>query len=228
MEIIAHIRSDFPDRFGIPRQAGQAPSARAVIELLPPYDRPEAVRGLGDCSHVWVLFLCHKAEGWKPTVRPPRLGGNRRVGVFASRSPFRPNPIGLSAVRLEGIDLADGVRLHVSGGDFLDGTPVLDIKPYLPWADALADATGGIGAEAPTNRLPVHFDETCKRALDGLPEGSRLRALIEESLSLDPRPAYHDEAAREYAMRIAGVDVRWRLSGETIEVIGLATESGRR
>lgn len=219
MEAIADLKTVFTDKFGIPRQSGQVPEARGEVILRPEYARPEAVRGLVECSHIWLVFECHRAEGWRPTVRPPRLGGNRRVGVFASRSPFRPNPIGLSVVRLEGVDTTGGVRLHVSGVDILDGTPILDIKPYLPWVDAVPDATG-FAAQAPL-RLPVRFSDAAARELAAMPSAERRRALIESVLALDPRPAYHSDADRIYVNELDGLRVRWRVEQETVTVISV-------
>lgn len=221
MEVIADLYSVFPEKFGIPRQSGQAPEARAEVVLRPPFARPEAVRGLEDCSHIWLLFLCHQAEGWRPTVRPPRLGGNTRVGVFASRSPFRPNAIGLSAVRLDSIEQHKGVRLNVSGVDIVDGTPILDIKPYLPWADAIPSARGGMAAEAPP-RLAIRFSDAAQAQLARREDGQHLSRLIEQVLSLDPRPAYHANPEREYINSLAGVSVRWRVDGDAVTVIAIS------
>jgi tRNA (adenine37-N6)-methyltransferase len=220
MEPIADLYSVFPEKFGIPRQSGQAPDARAEVVLRPPFARPEAVRGLEDCSHIWLLFLCHQAEGWRPTVRPPRLGGNARVGVFASRSPFRPNPIGLSVVRLDGVNQEDGVRLQVSGVDMVDGTPILDIKPYLPWADSVPEATGGIAA-SPPDRIPIRFSQAAERCLGSRDDGDTLRRLIEQVLSLDPRPAYHGDPDREYINSLSGLSVRWRVDADGVEVVAV-------
>ncbi|MDQ2069795.1 tRNA (N6-threonylcarbamoyladenosine(37)-N6)-methyltransferase TrmO [Natronospira bacteriovora] len=220
MEPIADLYSVFPEKFGIPRQSGQAPDARAEVVLRPPFARAEAVRGLEQCSHIWLLFLCHQAEGWRPTVRPPRLGGNSRLGVFASRSPFRPNPIGLSVVRLDGLSCEQGVRLQVSGVDMVDGTPVLDIKPYLPWADAVPEASGGIAARPP-ERLPIRFTEAASRALAQRPDGGRTRRLIEQILALDPRPAYHDDPTRVYVNALADCSVRWCVDEGEVKVIEL-------
>lgn len=216
MEAIADLKSVFSDKFGIPRQSGQVEEARGEVILRPAYARAEAVRGLDDCSHIWLLFECHRADGWRPTVRPPRLGGNRRIGVFASRSPFRPNPIGLSVVRLEGVDVTNGVRLHVSGVDILDGTPILDIKPYLPWADAIPEATG-FAVDAPSS-LPVRMSDEALSALEQCDPSGERRRLIEKLLALDPRPAYHSDAGRTYASEVDGLTVRWRVIDGVVEV----------
>lgn len=217
MEAIADLKSVFTDKFGIPRQSGQVPEARGEVILRPPYARAEAVRGLADCSHIWLLFECHRAEGWRPTVRPPRLGGNRRIGVFASRSPFRPNPIGLSVVRLDAVDVSDGVRLRVSGVDMLDGTPILDIKPYLTWADAIPEATG-FAVEAPPS-LPVRFADEALSIIEGLDNAGERRRLIESLLALDPRPAYHNDPGRTYASEADSLTVRWRVVDNVVEVL---------
>jgi tRNA (adenine37-N6)-methyltransferase len=222
---IGIIHSCFKEKFGIPRQSGLVTAATATLELLSPYDCPEALEELQGFSHVWLVFVFHQAmrEDWKPTVRPPRLGGNRRIGVFASRSPFRPNPIGLSAVKLEGIQCSNGrCTLEISGADLLDGTPVLDIKPYLPYADALPDAQGGFAARAPVNEMLVLFAESaaeqCARWQQD--EFPGLRQLIEQTLQADPRPAYsgNEAGGREYGVRLYDLDVRWRVRGRQIEV----------
>ena len=167
---IGVIHSCFKEKFGIPRQPGLVPAARAVLELLPPYNRAEAVRGLEGFSHIWVSFVFHACldAPWKPTVRPPRLGGNRRLGVFATRSTHRPNPIGLSAVELERIETGPGrVLLHLKGADLMDGTPVLDIKPYLPYSDVIPGATGGFAAEAPARSVRGEFQPARAGSLRG-------------------------------------------------------------
>ena len=218
MRPIGVIRSCFPDKFGIPRQPGLVPEAEARLELLPPYNRVEAVRGLEDCSHVWILFLFHHClrGDWRPTVRPPRLGGARRIGVFASRAPFRPNPIGLSAVALLGIDSSGGVALRLGGVDLADGTPVLDIKPYLPYADSLPEARAGVGEAEPAD-LELDFAPQPEALLAALPgtEGRRLRSLISGLLRQDPRPAHQstDLPGRGFGMRLEGLNIRWESRG---------------
>jgi tRNA-Thr(GGU) m(6)t(6)A37 methyltransferase TsaA len=225
---IGEIHSCFKEKFGIPRQAGLASEATATLELFPPYDSEEALAELAGFSHIWLLFVFHQAlrEDWCPTVRPPRLGGNRRIGVFASRAPFRPNPIGLSAVRLEGIDCQDGrCRLQLRGADLVEGTPVLDIKPYLPYADALPEAVAGYAAEAPAARFEVEFSETaaaqCARY-----EQTRfpaLRQLITQVLQTDPRPAYRTSQGDEqcYGMRLYDFDLQWCVEGDRCRVLAL-------
>ncbi len=220
---IGVIRSCFREKFGIPRQPGLVSEARATLELLPPYNPPEAVRGLEGFSHLWLIFVFHEipAGRWQPTVRPPRLGGNQRLGVFATRSPFRPNPIGLSAVRLERIEIAQGrVVLHLAGADLLDGTPVLDIKPYVPYADGIPDATGGFAPSAPEATLAVEFSPSAAAFCAAWPEGD-LRTLITQILRQDPRPAYEREstAPQRYGMKLYDFDLRWEMRGDTAEVI---------
>jgi len=233
-QVIGNIRSCFKEKFGIPRQPGLATEARATLELLPPYDRPEALTGLEGFSHLWVVFVFHQSlrDDWRPTVRPPRLGGNRRVGVFASRSPFRPNPIGLSVVALEDVESDDrGCRLQLRGADLLDGTPVLDIKPYLPYCDALPDASAGFAPVPPTAACVVEFspraaEQCAAREAAGTPG---LRKLIEQLLELDPRPAYrsrpsqHEDAdsPRRFGMRLYDFDLRWQVEDGRVRVIEL-------
>ncbi|MFG6138584.1 tRNA (N6-threonylcarbamoyladenosine(37)-N6)-methyltransferase TrmO [Halomonas sp. B23F22_10] len=216
---IGRIESDYPDKFGIPRQPGLADAARASLVLTPPHDDPLAVRGLEAFSHLWVTFVFHLSpERWTPLVRPPRLGGNAKVGVFASRSTHRPNRLGLSLVELEGIDVENGVRLRLRGADLVDGTPVLDIKPYLPWAESRPEARAGFAPEAPT-ALPVRLTPMAEAALAARPDGASLLALIQQVLAQDPRPAYRKGAEeRIYGVRLRDVDVRFRaLAGETGE-----------
>lgn len=224
---IGRIRSCFPQKFGIPRQPGLVPQARAVLELFAPYGRAEALAGLEAFSHLWVVFVfhAHLDRPWHPTVRPPRLGGNRRIGLFASRSAFRPNPIGISAVRLDGIRQAgERAEIDIGGGDFLDGTPVLDIKPYLPYADAIAQAAGGFAAAAPP-LLPVDFapqaEAACRESGD-----DRLKELISGVLANDPRPAYDDRADDNavYGMRICESEVKWRVRQGRVTVLSVAPE----
>ncbi|MCK2184756.1 tRNA (N6-threonylcarbamoyladenosine(37)-N6)-methyltransferase TrmO [Halomonas getboli] len=209
---IGRIESDYPDKFGIPRQPGLADAARASLVLTPPHDDPLTVRGLDAFSHLWVTFVFHLSpERWTPLVRPPRLGGNAKVGVFASRSTHRPNRLGLSLVELEGIDTeGGGVRLRLRGADLVDGTPVLDIKPYLPWAESRPEARAGFAPEAPT-ALPVRLNPLAEAALAARPDGASLRALIHQVLAQDPRPAYRKGAEeRIYGVRLRDVDVRFR------------------
>lgn len=231
---IGVIHSCFKEKFGIPRQPGLATEARATLELEAPYNRSEALDGLDGFSHIWVIFVFHEAmqNGWRPTVRPPRLGGNKRIGVFASRSPFRPNPVGLSVVELERIEYDNGrCLLHLRGADLLDGTPVLDIKPYLPYVDALPEAAGGYAAEAPSLKVVITFskfaEEQCeKRERAGTPG---LRKLIEQILSQDPRPAYYTNSGREgdqrFGMRLYDFDLQWQVDSGQVTVLELQTIS---
>lgn len=219
MEItpIAHIRSDFKEKFGIPRQSGLVESLRAEVVFEPPYRIAEAVRGLEGFSHIWLIWEFSKARpaGWSPTVRPPRLGGNRRLGVFATRSPFRPNALGLSAVRLERVERHPhlGPVLHIAGSDLLDGTPVYDIKPYLPYADARPEASGGFTDQAERRRLTVDCPPDL---LTKVPPEKR-EALL-DVLAEDPRPSYQSDPDRVYGMAFFDVNVRFTVLGETLTV----------
>ncbi|MBR4554630.1 MAG: tRNA (N6-threonylcarbamoyladenosine(37)-N6)-methyltransferase TrmO [Ruminococcus sp.] len=214
---VAVIHNDFKEKFGIPRQSGRAPSARAKIVFLPKYRSAEALRGIEGFSHLWLLFdfsMAHREE-WSPTVRPPRLGGNTRVGVFASRSPFRPNHIGLSCVKLEEVchSTGEGTYLIVSGADLLDGTPILDIKPYLPASDCVPEAAGGYADGFVSHRLEVVFPE---ELLALIPEDKR--AALTECLADDPRPSYQHDPERLYSMRYGDHDIRFRIDGEKLVV----------
>ena len=217
MEPIAHIRSDFATKFGVPRQAGLVEELRAAVVFEPPYRVPEALRGIEGFSHLWLIWEFSQArrEGWSPTVRPPRLGGNQRVGVFATRSPFRPNPIGLSCVGLVGVELdtAQGPLLHVSGADLVDGTPILDIKPYLPYADCRPGAAGGFAGAAPAEALAVDFPPVL---LDRVPAGRRTALL--GVLAQDPRPPYQEDPRRVYGFGFAGLEVRFTVRDGVLTV----------
>ncbi len=213
---LGYIESCFKEKFGIPRQPGLVQAARASLRLLPPFDRAEAVRGLDGFSHVWLIFGFHGTAdgGWRPTVRPPRLGGNQRLGVFATRSTFRPNPLGLSVVRLAGIDTSHGVRLEFSGADLLDGTPIYDIKPYLPYADAITDACGGFAPDEPAIAVDIVFTPEAERHLEQASRARpQIRALVEEMLRYDPRPAYFGSSDRrkDFGVRLYEFDVKWRI-----------------
>ena len=214
MEItpIAYIHSDLKEKFGIPRQSGLVESLRAEVVFAPAYRVTEAVRGLEDFSHIWLIweFSQTRRETWSPTVRPPRLGGNRRVGVFATRSPFRPNSLGLSAVRLERVepDTPQGPVLHVSGADLLDGTPIYDVKPYIPYADAIPGASGGFTDRVDRALLAV---ECPPEMLERVPPEKREALLA--LLAQDPRPSYQDDPGRVYGMAFAEVQVRFTASG---------------
>ena len=220
MTPIAHIHSDFAEKFGVPRQSGLVEELEADIVFEPAYQNPDALRGLEDFSHIWLIWVFDRAirDTWSPTVRPPRLGGNTRMGVFATRSPFRPNPIGLSAVKLENIVLQspEGPLLRVSGADLLHGTPILDIKPYLPYADCIPQATGGFAGTKPEPRLEV---SAAREVLQGLPAGKW--KTLREVLALDPRPSYQDDPERIYGFAFAGRNVRFRVNGSTLEVLSI-------
>ncbi len=214
---IAVIRSPFREKFATPRQSGLTPSIKAQIEFLPEFNSVESVRGLDGFSHIWLLFAFHQHldQGWNPTVRPPRLGGNRRIGVFASRSPFRPNPIGLSAVKLLHIDSRAGVlTLEVQGADLIDGTPIIDIKPYIPYADSIRDALGGFAASEPQTALEIHFTDAALHKLRNFSgQTPELETLIRETLSLDPRPAYRNQDVDQhsYGCRLDRYNIRWQV-----------------
>ena len=217
LEPIARIQTPFKEKFATPRQPGLTPSVHARINFYPGFATPEAVRGLGGFSHLWLIFLFHQnwQKGWKPTVRPPRLGGNQRVGVYASRSPFRPNPVGLSAVKLLDIIVNKGsVSLLVEGVDLIDGTPILDIKPYIPYGDSIPDASGGFAKETPKATLKIEFSEAACRQLDQYQnETPDLEVMIREVLGLDPRPAYRcsREDLQEYGVRFDRYEIRWKI-----------------
>lgn len=218
------VRSCFGGKFGVPRQPGLCPSAWGELVFHPAYRSPEAVRGIEGFSHVWLIFGFHETagQGWKPTVRPPRLGGNERVGVFASRSTFRPNGLGLSLVRLEGIDFesTEGPVLKLGGLDLVDGTPVYDIKPYLAYAEALPDAAAGF-ADEEIPRLEVRISDAAAAEFDLLP--ARAQALVREVLSLDPRPATRcdGDPERVFGALLCGYNVRFRMEAGACTVVGL-------
>ena len=219
MKVIARVRSDFPAKFGIPRQAGLAPHLRARIVFEPEYRSAEALRGLEGFDYIWLIweFSESKRETWSPTVRPPRLGGNARLGVFATRSPFRPNPIGLSSVKLEGItrDPENGPVLIVSGADLMDGTPIYDIKPYIPYTDAHSDAAGGF-ASAPDKTLEVNIPANL---LPLIPAGKR--DALKEVLAQDPRPSYRADGEHVYGVWFAGYNVRFTVNDGVLTVRGI-------
>ena len=223
MKIIGHIRSDFPTKFGIPRQSGLVEELKAAVVFEPEYRNPDALRGLEDFSHIWLIWEFSGAvrEEWSPTVRPPRLGGNKRLGVFATRSPFRPNPVGLSCVRLEGIELdgEHGVVLRVSGADLMDGTPIFDIKPYIPYAVCKPDATGGFTQTVERTLLKI---ECPAERLDIVPEDRRT-ALI-GVLANDPRPSYQSDPKRIYGMAFAGFEVRFSVQEQVLTVLEILPE----
>lgn len=218
LQPIAYIHSQFPEKFGVPRQSGLIDALRARVVFEPPYRAPEAFRGLEGFSHLWLIWQFSQCPPgkWSPTVRPPRLGGNRRVGVFASRSPFRPNPLGLSCVALERVDPEgpQGPVLVVRGADLVDGTPIFDIKPYLPQADCRPEATGGFAQETPWRGLRV---EAAPEWMALVPEESREALLA--VLAADPRPHYQNDPKRVYGMAFGGVEVRFSVDGDTLRVV---------
>ena len=217
MKIIARIESDFKEKFGIPRQSGIADELRARIVFLPEYRKAEAFRGLEGFSHIWLIWQFSEAEReeWSPTVRPPRLGGNKRMGVFATRSPYRPNPIGLSSVRLLSVEYDQklGPVLNISGADLLDGTPIYDIKPYLAYTDSHPDAVGGFADPVREYGLRVEISEAHARLV---PEEKREGLMA--ALGQDPRPSYQDDPTREYGMRFADLEVKFKVIGDLLRV----------
>ena len=217
LRIIAHIHSDFPTKFGIPRQSGLIHELKAAVVFEPEYRNPDALRGLEGYTYIWLIWQFSETarQGWSPTVRPPRLGGNTRMGVFASRSPFRPNPIGLSSVRLERIELQSpfGPILHVAGADLMDNTPIYDIKPYLPYVDSHPDAAGGFALQSHEGFLQVNVPSGL---LERIPPDRRDALLA--VLAQDPRPAYQNTPDRVYGMEYAGFEIRFTVSGHTLTV----------
>jgi len=221
---IGIVHSCFTEKFGIPRQPGLVPAARATLEILPPFDRNEAFRGLDAFSHLWIVFVFHGIDAgkWQPTVRPPRLGGNRRVGVFATRSGFRPNPIGMSSVALESVRRDHGkMILELSGIDILDQTSVLDIKPYLPYADIIPEAVGGFAADPPRSKLSIDFTPQARQACAMLEKTyPEFVDLVGQVLRADPRPAYVGKGSKrtEFGVKLYGINVRWTVRQDTIIV----------
>lgn len=219
---IAHIRTDFPEKFGIPRQSGLARSLRGRIVFEPEYRNPDALRGLEDFSHIWLIweFSANRStSSWQPTVRPPRLGGNTSMGVFATRSPFRPNPLGLSCVKLESIEFStsEGPVIHVCGADLMDGTPLYDIKPYIRYADARPEALCGYVDSLEERSLKVVFPTDLSEKIS---DKSVIPALI-ETLRLDPRPSYHDDSERIYGLSFSDFNVRFKVQGEVLIVVNV-------
>lgn len=226
MKVIARIHTDFPEKFGIPRQSGLVRELEGKIVFEPEYRNPQALKGLEEFSHIWILWEFSQSicTNWSPTVRPPRLGGNVRKGVFATRSPFRPNPIGLSSVCLEKIviDAELGPVLYVRGADLMDGTPIFDIKPYVPHSDCHPDADGGFSDRHKDDRLCVKFPEHLEALV---PEEKReaLRGVLEN----DPRPAYHKDSERVYGFGFAGMDVHFQVKDGCLIVCGIETQDRR-
>lgn len=224
-KIIARIKSDFREKFGIPRQSGLVQNLRATIRFEPEFRNADALRGLDGFSHLWIMWIFSEniRSTWSPTVRPPRLGGNKRLGVFATRSSFRPNPIALSCVKIEQINLdgPEGPEIVVSGADLMDGTPIVDIKPYLPYTDAHPEATGGF-AEA-VRQIKVHVQPS--ELLNKLPTEKR-DALI-EVLEQDPRPAYQNDPERVYGFDFAEYEIKFKVIGDVLEVVSIGFSPSR-
>ena len=218
IQVIARMHSDFATKFGIPRQSGLVEELRSTIVFEPEFRNADALRGIEDFSHLWIIWQFSEAvrQGWSPTVRPPRLGGNTRMGVFATRSPFRPNNLGLSCVKLLGLEHTPehGTVLHVGGADLMDGTPIFDIKPYIPYADCQEDATGGFTDTAGDFLLKVEFPQ---ELLNILPESKREAAI--QVLSHDPRPSYQRKPDRIYGLTFAGFDLRFRVQDDILTVV---------
>lgn len=218
MDVIAVMHSDFPTKFGIPRQSGLAGALQSTIVFEPAYRNPEALRGIEGFSHLWILWQFSQAvrQDWSPTVRPPRLGGNTRMGVFATRSPFRPNAIGLSCVKLLSVEHTQdmGTVLHIGGADLMDGTPILDIKPYIPYCDAHPEAMGGFTQDAGDYLLEVDFPENLKQRLP-----AEKQEAIYQVLSHDPRPSYQKDSDRVYGLSFAGHDIRFTVKDKILTVV---------
>lgn len=223
IQAIAHMKSDFPTKFGIPRQSGLVESLRSTIVFEPEFRNPDALRGIEGYSHLWLIWQFSEAvrEGWSPTVRPPRLGGNTRMGVFATRSPFRPNSLGLSSVRLLEVEETKefGTVLHVGGADLMDGTPIFDIKPYIPDGDAHPEATGGFTTHADDFLLDVRFPD---ELLQMIPS-EKQRALL-GVLSHDPRPSYQKNSDRVYGLSFGGYNIRFLVQEKTLTVTEVAQQ----
>ena len=218
MQIIARIKSDFPTKFGIPRQSGLVKELQATIVMEPEFRNPDMLRGIEGFSHLWLIwqFSANADKEWSPTVRPPRLGGNARLGVFATRSTYRPNFIGLSSVKFEGLEHTKdfGTVIHISGADLMDGTPIFDIKPYIPYGDCHPDATGGFTDTADSYLLSVDFPE---QLLNILPDDKRSAAI--GVLSHDPRPSYQKDSDRIYGITFASFDIRFTVKDNILTVI---------
>lgn len=218
VKVIAKIKTNFPSKFGVPRQSGLSHN-KSYIVFEKEYRQPEALRGIEDFSHLWLIFHFDKADKkqYTPTVRPPKLGGNKRIGVFATRSPYRPNPIGLSLVKLNKVvETKDGLVLEVEGADLVDGTPILDIKPYLPFVESVPSAKGAYTEETSKVRLYVDFPQFLLEKLD-----KNYRAEVTELLSLDPRPGYQDDAERVYGMNYIDYDIKFKVANETLTVVAV-------
>ena len=218
--VIARMNSDFDQKFGIPRQSGLVEELESTIVFEPEFRNPDALRGLEGFSHLWIVWEFSKArrEGWSPTVRPPRLGGNQRLGVFATRSPFRPNPIGLSCVKLVGVEQTEehGWVIRVAGADLLNGTPIYDVKPYLPYADCKPEAIGGFASAPKEATLTVHIPE---EFVEKIP--AEKREAVRGVLAQDPRPSYQDDPERIYGMAFGGMEIKFKVDGDDLTVCGV-------
>ena len=218
---IAHIRTDFPEKFGIPRQPGVVEELKGRIVFEPEYRNPDMIRGLEEFSHIWLIWEFSENldetgnARWSPTVRPPRLGGNKRIGVFATRSPFRPNPLGLSVVKIDHVesDTPEGPVIHVKGADMVDGTPIYDIKPYIAYADSIPEAKGGFTDNMEYKTLKVEWK------LEDIPD--EVKDSLEKILSNDPRPHYQNDSDRVYGMSYAGYEVKFKVTGEVLAVLSV-------
>lgn len=217
MKIIANIKNGFSTKFGIPRQSGVVKSIQGKIIFTPEFRSPDAIKGLEGYSHLWLIWeFSQSGESDSLTVRPPRLGGNKRVGVFATRSPFRPNPIGLSCVKIEGFEKSEkyGTIINISGADLMDGTPILDIKPYVPHSDCIPDAVGGFSDDVKDYRLGVDFPDEIKKKLE-----PSFVETVTEILANDPRPSYHNDPDRVYGFSYEGYEIRFSVDGDRLTVI---------
>ena len=221
IRVIARMKSDFPTKFGIPRQSGLVDELRSTIIFEPEYRNPDALRGIEEFSYIWLIWQFSEAvrQEWSPTVRPPRLGGNTRMGVFATRSPFRPNNLGLSSVKLLGVEHTKeyGTVLHVAGADLMDGTPIFDIKPYIPYGDSHPNASGGFTDQANDFLLDVNFPENL---LETIPPEKQAAAI--GVLSHDPRPSYQNQSDRIYGLTFSGFDIRFKVNGKNLTVLDVS------
>ena len=221
IRVIARMKSDFPTKFGIPRQSGLVDELRSTIIFEPEYRNPDALRGIEEFSYIWLIWQFSEAvrQDWSPTVRPPRLGGNTRMGVFATRSPFRPNNLGLSSVKLLGVEHTKeyGTVLHVAGADLMDGTPIFDIKPYIPYSDSYPNASGGFTDQANDFLLDVNFPENL---LEIIPSEKQAAAI--GVLSHDPRPSYQNQSDRIYGLTFSGFDIRFKVNGKNLTVLDVS------
>lgn len=221
IRVIARMKSDFPTKFGIPRQSGLVGELRSTIIFEPEYRNPDALRGIEEFSYIWLIWQFSEAvrQDWSPTVRPPRLGGNTRMGVFATRSPFRPNNLGLSSVKLLGVEHTKeyGTVLHVAGADLMDGTPIFDIKPYIPYSDSHPNASGGFTDQANDFLLDINFPENL---LEIIPSEKQAAAI--GVLSHDPRPSYQNQSDRIYGLTFSGFDIRFKVNGKNLTVLDVS------